>query len=314
MPTWRRSGFWTTSLRDLDLDALEPQARTRPAAASPRSSARRVGDEPARRAARAAAARSVVHVELDPDAGRRAAWCSCSLEDAFREHPELVAKYFMRRLTYDRDKLDAASDGLLDRRRVPVCPARASTIERPLQIAYVIDEPGHGAVRPHARRRPSRARTSACASTTSRLTSRGRRCTPATSSATSRATPAAGWRTSRTGAPARSMTCRPISSGSVATAYCTWIPIAPRRTAHPPAPRARHRQSPAPTCATAASTSPSTRSTSTSSPWTSTRSARPPATPSGSGAATGASRASYEGLIKIRSGAQESHTYLQTTR
>jgi Fe-S cluster assembly protein SufD len=30
------------------------------------------------------------------------------------------------------------------------------------------------------------------------------------------------------------------------------------------------------------------------------------------GAATGASRASYEGLIKIRAGAQESHTYLQT--
>jgi hypothetical protein len=22
LPTWRRSGFWTTSLRDLDLDAL----------------------------------------------------------------------------------------------------------------------------------------------------------------------------------------------------------------------------------------------------------------------------------------------------
>jgi len=30
------------------------------------------------------------------------------------------------------------------------------------------------------------------------------------------------------------------------------------------------------------------------------------------GAATGESRASYEGLIKIRRGAQESHTYLQT--
>ena len=25
MPTWRRSGFWTTSLRGLDLDALEPK-------------------------------------------------------------------------------------------------------------------------------------------------------------------------------------------------------------------------------------------------------------------------------------------------
>src|SRR6266480_826839 len=25
MPTWRRSGFWTTTLRDLDLDAIEPK-------------------------------------------------------------------------------------------------------------------------------------------------------------------------------------------------------------------------------------------------------------------------------------------------
>ena len=25
VPTWRRSGFWTTTLRGLDLDALEPK-------------------------------------------------------------------------------------------------------------------------------------------------------------------------------------------------------------------------------------------------------------------------------------------------
>ena len=25
VPTWRRSGFWTTSLRNLDVDALEPR-------------------------------------------------------------------------------------------------------------------------------------------------------------------------------------------------------------------------------------------------------------------------------------------------
>ena len=25
VPTWRRSGFWTTSLRGLELDALEPR-------------------------------------------------------------------------------------------------------------------------------------------------------------------------------------------------------------------------------------------------------------------------------------------------
>ena len=45
VPTWRRSGFWTTSLRDLDLDALEARhyepSDVRPAAAWPT----RIGDD-----------------------------------------------------------------------------------------------------------------------------------------------------------------------------------------------------------------------------------------------------------------------------
>ena len=39
VPTWRRSGFWTTSLRGLDLDALEPK-RYDPACRSSTSATR----------------------------------------------------------------------------------------------------------------------------------------------------------------------------------------------------------------------------------------------------------------------------------
>ena len=55
VPTWRRSGFWTTTLRKLDLDALEPRryeaARraARDRARGPRRRGARRPDRPARR-------------------------------------------------------------------------------------------------------------------------------------------------------------------------------------------------------------------------------------------------------------------------
>ena len=51
---------------------------------------------------------SVVHVELDPELAA-AGVILCSLEDAARDHGELFSRYYMRRLRLDRDKLEAAS-------------------------------------------------------------------------------------------------------------------------------------------------------------------------------------------------------------
>ena len=45
VPTWRRSGFWTTSLRKLELDALEP-ARYEPADELPELVREDIGDAP----------------------------------------------------------------------------------------------------------------------------------------------------------------------------------------------------------------------------------------------------------------------------
>jgi Fe-S cluster assembly protein SufD len=106
MPTWRRSGFWTTSLRDLDLDALEPKHHEA-GRGVPEIVREAVGEEPVAGLLVQRGA-SVVHRELDPELADSGVVLT-SLEDAAREHPELVAKYFMRRLTYDRDKLDAAA-------------------------------------------------------------------------------------------------------------------------------------------------------------------------------------------------------------
>src|ERR1700689_3665644 len=71
LPVWRRSGFWTTSLRELDLDALTTEPRAGGAgedgalAGIPDVVARTLPRRP--RAGRLVqSANRVVHVELDP--------------------------------------------------------------------------------------------------------------------------------------------------------------------------------------------------------------------------------------------------------
>jgi Fe-S cluster assembly protein SufD len=102
LPRWRRSGFWQTSFEDLDLDALA--ARTHgpdpnlPAILADQRSAGVLVQRDA----------SVVHVELDPELAARGV-ILCSLEAAAEEHTELFERYYMRRLAFDRHKLEAAS-------------------------------------------------------------------------------------------------------------------------------------------------------------------------------------------------------------
>ncbi len=138
LPAWRRSGFWTTSLRDLDVDALSarPQA---PDAGIPPIVAEAIGDE-ARAGLLIQRGASVVHVELDPSLAQRGV-VLCALEDAVREHPELVARYFMSRLTYDRDKFEAAATAFWSGGAFLYIP-RNVVVEQPFQLAYAIDEAG----------------------------------------------------------------------------------------------------------------------------------------------------------------------------
>jgi Fe-S cluster assembly protein SufD len=81
-----------------------------------------------------------VHVELDPELAERGVILT-SLEDAVRDHPELVAQHFMARLTYDRDKLQAAAAAFWSGGAFLYVPDGV-VVEKPFQIAYVIDEAG----------------------------------------------------------------------------------------------------------------------------------------------------------------------------
>jgi Fe-S cluster assembly protein SufD len=159
LPVWRRSGFWTTSFAELDLDALQVRHHapsgelpeivrsTLPdRAASGGTGVAAGGGGRAADGRRGAAGRlvqregSVVHVELDPELARRGV-ILCSLEDAAREHTELFTRWYSKRLTYDRHKLEAANAALWTGGAFLHVPAGVS-VEDPFEIVYAIDGPG----------------------------------------------------------------------------------------------------------------------------------------------------------------------------
>jgi Fe-S cluster assembly scaffold protein SufB len=139
LPVWRRSGFWTTSFESLDLDALQVRHHEADAGAIPQI-VRETLPERARAGRIVQSDSSVVHVELDAELAARGV-ILCSLEDAAREHAELFAQWYSKRLTYDRHKLEAANAALWTGGAFLHVPAGVA-IEEPFEIVYAIDGPG----------------------------------------------------------------------------------------------------------------------------------------------------------------------------
>ncbi|MFL5819727.1 MAG: SufB/SufD family protein [Solirubrobacteraceae bacterium] len=138
LPAWRRSGFWTTNLRELDLDEL---AVRHPGADAgvPEVVTRALGDEPlAGRLVQRAG--DVVDVRLDPELAARGV-ILCSLEEALERHGDLARRYFMRRLTYERDKFEAAATAFWTGGAFLYVPPGLA-VDRPFQIVYAIDDAG----------------------------------------------------------------------------------------------------------------------------------------------------------------------------
>jgi Fe-S cluster assembly protein SufD len=139
LPVWRRSGFWTTSLQTLDLDALE----TAPEGVEPDvvpEVVTRTLPERARAGRIVQCAGAVVHVELDPALAERGV-ILCSLEDAFRDHGELASTYYSKRLTIDRHKLEAANAAFWTGGAFLYVPPGV-VVEDPFEIVYAIDRAG----------------------------------------------------------------------------------------------------------------------------------------------------------------------------
>jgi Fe-S cluster assembly protein SufD len=139
LPIWRRSGFWTTTLQGLDLDALDTAGPGAGREGVPAVVEATLPERP--RAGRIVQCRDlVVHVELDPRLAELGV-ILCPLEDAFRDHAELVSPWYCRRLTIDRHKLEAANAAFWTGGCFLHVP-RGVVVEDPFEIVYAIDAPG----------------------------------------------------------------------------------------------------------------------------------------------------------------------------
>jgi Fe-S cluster assembly protein SufD len=134
LPRWRRSGFWQTSFQELDLESLEPRHHGPDATLPDALADARCAGVLVQRDA------SVVHVSLDPELAARGV-ILCSLEQAAVEHRELFERYYLRRLLLDRNKLEAASAAFWSGGAFLYVPPGLQ-IEDPFQIVYEITTGG----------------------------------------------------------------------------------------------------------------------------------------------------------------------------
>ncbi|HEY2215873.1 MAG TPA: hypothetical protein VGH21_00145, partial [Solirubrobacteraceae bacterium] len=139
LPVWRRSGFWTTSLESVELDALGTEAEGTSAQQVPDVVTRTLPDR-ARAGRIVQSAGAVVHVELDAALAEQGV-ILCSLEDALRDHSELATPWFSKRLPIDRHKLEAANAAFWTGGVFLYVPGGV-IVEDPFEIVYAIDRPG----------------------------------------------------------------------------------------------------------------------------------------------------------------------------
>jgi Fe-S cluster assembly protein SufD len=134
LPTWRRSGFWTTSLRKLRLDELEPR-RYEPVDELPEIVREHLGEEEHAGLIVQRGASVVYAHNADPRI------VVTPLEQAVEEHPELVEEWFAKRLPHDEGKFAAATAAFWTGGAFIHVPKNVQ-VEHPIQVVYLIDEPG----------------------------------------------------------------------------------------------------------------------------------------------------------------------------
>jgi Fe-S cluster assembly protein SufD len=136
LPVWRRSGFWTTSFAELDLDALGPGEAV---AGVPAFVSEALPGRP--RAGRIVQVdNATAHIELSDDLAAKGV-VLCSLEEAAETHPELFAQWFSKRLTTGRHKLEAANAAFWSAGAFLYVPDGLA-VEDPFEIVYAISGPG----------------------------------------------------------------------------------------------------------------------------------------------------------------------------
>ena len=138
LPNWRRSGFWTTSLRTLDLESLAPRDHD-PVAELPDLVSDALGERSVG-ALIVQSGASTVFSSIDPELAEQGV-IVCPLDVAAAEHPELVREYYMRRLSAEEGKFSAATAAFWSGGSFVHVPKNVK-VDKPIQTVYLIEEGG----------------------------------------------------------------------------------------------------------------------------------------------------------------------------
>ncbi|MFY9264261.1 MAG: SufD family Fe-S cluster assembly protein [Solirubrobacterales bacterium] len=140
LPNWRRSGFWNTSLRELRLDELQTHSYPRVGSRAELPPVVRdviEGEEFAGLIVQRGS--TVIYSEVD--AANPAGVIASTLEDAFANHAELVGRYYGKRVSQSDGKFPAANAALWTGGAFFYVPENTE-VAKPFQVINVIDEPG----------------------------------------------------------------------------------------------------------------------------------------------------------------------------
>ncbi len=138
LPNWRRSGFWTTSLRKLDLEALAPREHE-PVSEVPPLVREALGEQDVG-ALIVQSGATTVFTSLHPELAEQGV-IVCPLDVAAEEHPELVREYYMRRISAEEGKFSAATAAFWTGGAFVHVPENVK-VDRPIQTVYLIEEAG----------------------------------------------------------------------------------------------------------------------------------------------------------------------------
>ena len=137
VPTWRRSGFWTTSCASLDLDALEPRHYDAGRRRCPQIVPEDIGDEELAGADRPARRQRRPHATSSDDAHHRHARSSRRSRST-RTWSRVVLRHAR---SHDEGKFAAATAAFWTGGAFVYVP-KSVQVEKPIQVVYLIDEPG----------------------------------------------------------------------------------------------------------------------------------------------------------------------------
>lgn len=142
LPVWRRSNFWTTSFERLAIEELAPRHHDPNQLETRELVEKGLAQLPDReRSGRIVQLDgSIVAVELSAEA-RQAGVTLCSLTEAIDSHPQIVGAHLARRLLIDRHKLEAANAAFWTGGIFLHLPAGAE-LEAPFELVQLLSGEG----------------------------------------------------------------------------------------------------------------------------------------------------------------------------